>query len=560
MDGTESGRLRPMRRLGLAGFLAVAACKAGTVTTVDAATSDAAVDAGTPRPDGFATDGFVMRPGQSPANEDAALVEMGAGTRLVEVITQSADGTVSVPRGWRDQMRNELCRWEPGAEPNDVTESLSAPVKVRCQPTERTTVPVPVFTDAGCTALAFTRPAPAGCTADPPPYVALPYASCPTAWAIYNRGARLGAVATYLRGSDGMCRPGPALAAGQELWAIGPQVPVDSFQAGVRHADVTARPASPDPTAPRDYVLPMVVDGADGSRAFDGWLSVNLVLGDGGPPGMTENYECVVGLASNGVAKCIPRISLDAATRFSDSTCTTPYDGVPRSSEGCPRTRYVQTASAGTCPLGVEVLALGARSAGPFYSRDGAAMCTADPPPDTLELHARPSGPLSASGLPDAQRTLLPGGGRLRGRAETPGHTGSTVTAVTTSFFDTQLGVPCASATASDGMLRCLPSVVKLGAVFSDAACTVADVVVEASPAGLNNLECQAAFAGRADLSADCTTRTHVFPISLNPYFGNLYGRDQQGNCIAVTATSGFTAYAIGPEIPATSFVEVKRL
>src|SRR2546430_8848483 len=147
-------------------------------------------------------------------------------------------------------------------------------------------------------------------------------------------------------------------------WELGPRGAGEWPTAGAPQPGSPAGPAGPAPAAPRDYVLPMVVDGGDGSRAFDGWLSVNLVLGDGGPPGMTENYECRVGLASNGVAKCIPRISPDATGRYSDSTCTTLYDGVPRSSDDCPWARYVQTASAGTCPLGIEVLALGARSAG----------------------------------------------------------------------------------------------------------------------------------------------------------------------------------------------------
>jgi hypothetical protein len=189
-----------------------------------------------------------------------------------------------------------------------------------------------------------------------------------------------------------------------------------------------------------------------------------------------------------------------------------------------------------------------------------AGMCTPDVPSDTLELRARPSGPLSASGLPDAERGLLAGTGRLRARTETPGHAGSTTTSITSGFFDTQLGVPCASGVAADGVLRCLPSVLRLGSVFSDAACTVANVVVEGSPAGLNNLECQAAYAGRSDVAPDCGTRTHVFAISLNPYFGNLYARDQNQSCIPVTATGGFTAYAIGPEVAPTSFVELRRL
>jgi hypothetical protein len=555
-----------MRKIGLAAALLVAACKAGTVATPDAAIVDGAADVPTTAtlPDAFATDGFVMRPAQGYDGGTVPTVTITSGTRVVLATSQAVEPNgPSVPRGWLDRTRNEACQWEPAGESAtpDGGALAAGEARVRCQPSDRTEVPAPVYTDQGCTALAFVRNAPAGCTVDPPPYVALPYAVCPSAWAIYQRGARVAATAAFVR-SAGECKPAPALTAGQELWAIGAEIPAAAFQEGLRGADVASLPAMPSANGPRDFVLPIIVRGGDGSRAFDGWSAVTLTFNDGGAPTRSESYECTVGLASNGTLKCIPRVSVDVGTFYTDDACSdgNAVEAVPKAAPDCPRPRHVALAPTGTCPQGTDVLALGALSGGPYFARDSAGRCTPAAPSDTLDLLHRPSGPLSASMLPDAVAGVIDNVTRLRQRTETPGRSATASTAPVPGFFDTKLGVSCGGDTAADGSLRCLPGRTALGAVFSDPGCTVADVVVLGSPPDLGSYHCQASFAGSADVTATCGARHHVFPISASPYFGNLYRRGDQQQCVAVGASNGFTAYRIGPEIPFTDFGELKRL
>jgi len=116
-------------------------------------------------------------------------------------------------------------------------------------------------------------------------------------------------------------------------------------------------------------------------------------------------------------------------------------------------------------------------------------------------------------------------------------------------WFDSQRNETCAFTAASDGMERCLPDGSTISA-YSDSSCTMPLLAV---PTGCS----MPAYVLGAD-SSTCgqgATGTHVFAVGAAATPTSLYVKSNTSCFAAGPAATGFSYYAVGTEVPATSFV-----
>ena len=162
------------------------------------------------------------------------------------------------------------------------------------------------------------------------------------------------------------------------------------------------------------------------------------------------------------------------------------------------------------------------------------------------------TGPIADSGLLDALMNPVPpamadptSGQRLKATYR-QGDDGSKEY-VNGVWFDTQRNENCSFAQAADGQLRCLPNG-QATTLYSDAACQNAIVM---APAGCAT---PSYAIGTADTTCG-TSGAHIYKIGGAATVTTIYA-SAQGQCFSGgPAASGFSFFAVGAEIPASSFV-----
>ncbi len=115
---------------------------------------------------------------------------------------------------------------------------------------------------------------------------------------------------------------------------------------------------------------------------------------------------------------------------------------------------------------------------------------------------------------------------------------------------DVALGIDCLVAPAADGKRRCIPRASAAGLFFTDAACTV--------PATIRPEACSSA-KHVLSIEDTCERRVHVYPLGAELPPATPRYRLTSSGCELDPNPTG-TLLSVGPELPATSFVEVTEV
>ena len=121
------------------------------------------------------------------------------------------------------------------------------------------------------------------------------------------------------------------------------------------------------------------------------------------------------------------------------------------------------------------------------------------------------------------------------------------------TWFDAQRNEVCAFGPAADGKERCMPDGAVVS-VYSDAMCQTPLLMITSSCAA-------PAYALVQDASTCDSTAgaTHVFAVGATTTPTTLYVQTGTSCFAAGPAATGYTYYAVGAEIPASSFVSATR-
>lgn len=170
-----------------------------------------------------------------------------------------------------------------------------------------------------------------------------------------------------------------------------------------------------------------------------------------------------------------------------------------------------------------------------------------------------PPGPAGTPGKAAAEPSApWTNGTRIRARQTTYTVVGADGTKQSSTgwggWFDTQRNEPCAVTRASDGKQRCLPATggSVTASYFSDATCTKPVVLVYAAEV----TACSApyavpAYANSSSTVAGCIENS-IHSVGVN--VSVMYVKST--TCIPTTIPTYYKVYELGPEVPASSFVE----
>jgi hypothetical protein len=131
-------------------------------------------------------------------------------------------------------------------------------------------------------------------------------------------------------------------------------------------------------------------------------------------------------------------------------------------------------------------------------------------------------------------------------------------------WFDSQLRADCVFYGASDGMLRCLPGSLTFvhSPEFRDSACTAPLVNSGRTVPNVyhGQTTCTAPdFVHQRDLSSGCDVRSRVFKRGSEVTGGMIFTK-LPTSCQPTFLTPGTTAFGLGDELPAASFVKATRV
>lgn len=115
------------------------------------------------------------------------------------------------------------------------------------------------------------------------------------------------------------------------------------------------------------------------------------------------------------------------------------------------------------------------------------------------------------------------------------------------TWYDTQLGEECERHVAEDGVMRCIPTRVTVGAQYSDATCTT-HLLASTQPSDL--IDCPSA---GVLASQQVGERYRVVQVGAK-YFGTIY-QGTGGPCSMLGTSTDVDYYAVGPTVPADMFV-----
>jgi hypothetical protein len=296
--------------------------------------------------------------------------------------------------------------------------------------------------------------------------------------------------------------------------------------------------------------------------------------------------DCSLGLASDGVIRCLPSAALADNPLgwnsffnnnvFADPSCTVPLARAARNPRKYPTPPYVAApestrASAGTdqprlhiytvareYPVGEPVFST-------FNTTGGCAEVDGMPPPWYFEVGteiaptefvAFTKSVVSANkGSPANPAAVAPtSGSRISVSGEQfVGADGTTTTPKDFRYRDEKLGVQCEMAVAADCVTRCLPGGASVRWVFADDKCTIplADVNVPLAP----GIPSYASQQGRPTMET-CGIKSviHVFPIDAERAASSPLFFSGSGKCEQFKNRS-YRAFALGAEVPPTDFV-----
>lgn len=250
------------------------------------------------------------------------------------------------------------------------------------------------------------------------------------------------------------------------------------------------------------------------------------------------DVDCSFGRAGDQTERCLPAgIAYVDASLFSDAACTDPIlDWAPNL--GAPS--YAEQEDADYCPTAA-YFRVGASFTGTVYA-SGGGTCSALAPESGSAYYDLT--PVAASTFEAA--TLATGAGPFAGftsgsRLQITTATGADGSRGLAALYDTQLGLDCTFAVATDGAPRCLP----LGALayiqdfYGDPACT--SPIVSGS--------CVAPSYAASTTSCSSTYYRVGALFTGTPYF-----LADNGECGPLTSPSPF--YTLGAAVPASTFAE----
>lgn len=311
----------------------------------------------------------------------------------------------------------------------------------------------------------------------------------------------------------------PQLADDAPLYEVGDEIPLATL------APVTREVAASDGS-----IAQMVLAAEGRPLQFNGWRDVR-----GG-------FDCAPAPASDGVLRCLP-FTAARVVGFSDGACTT----AAALGTSCLAPKFAAASIGGdACHLRVEVHELGA-------------------PADTLREKGT-DGICRASALgPGAQafavgKTIAPerfaevsqrSGSEIPGRLAVGAVVVGGVTGAQTAI-DTEFDVSCSPATASDGVLRCVPRFALGYRYFADAGCSRPIVARLLGPS------CGEATKARF-VDSECPHRTHVVLLGA-PHLGDVFVAGVNGGgCMRTTSLElDFVFNEIAEEVSPIRFVEMK--
>ena len=261
---------------------------------------------------------------------------------------------------------------------------------------------------------------------------------------------------------------------------------------------------------------------AEGASVGGGWFDTQL------------GQRCNFGRDMQGQLRCYPSDrAIVTAIQYSDPACTTQVVVLPRNS--CAPPTFLLREYPDVCPLGNRLFRRGMElpPAAPLYTTGADGACVPAPAPAADRAAFAVGEEIPADDL------VL---GRLR-RAPSPFRLAAvmmeTDDGARTAFalHDTPGAFDCGLATATDGVLRCLPlsPAAVSASSFTDAGCTL--------PAGTGGSPaCSEIAHARRAIAAACPARTAVF--AGGPRAGELFAR-AAGSCRPATGVG----YTLGPSL-----------
>jgi hypothetical protein len=271
-----------------------------------------------------------------------------------------------------------------------------------------------------------------------------------------------------------------------------------------------------------------VVDGEDGSR-FPRSLLVDVA----------RSKACDLLTAADGKKRCLPSGAATVAG-FTDAACSSPAALATTACEPllAPSTALVaDPANAGRA----HVHELGAkRPTKEIYQRADAMTCSG--PSFAVEDVHDLGTEIPPASFPEMGETTA-GGSRIVATRLTAG---GALLPRWNRLEDTMLGVRCSPSLAGDGKLRCLPQA--LVRSFSDDQCTVPIVIVNSSSTPSHALA----------PDASCPRRFPVVSVGaeITPAPEKVYV-NYSGPCVPTSVSPTARAFAVGSEVPASTFAEV---
>lgn len=422
------------------------------------------------------------------------------GTRIKARFYQTSDGTLSF-LGWNDTQIGIECRFTPSSDG-----------KIRCLPSQAIAYASSYYyRDAACTQrIAYYSP---GRCPTPVRYISFTdQTACPSRTRIYAVGTRLATQTAYYNGGSG-CQQ-TTFGTGTELYDLGAEVPASTFVGateqigpdlgGVARADILAD------------------DGARGVYRF---------------VEPTRNVTCYFRDAADGAYRCLPSEAYVSQSIYANPSCTTL--AVSRGTSACPPPNVATSTTAQGCGSVARVFGVGG-AATPYYM---GSTCTALSSSGAQYYSVGAEIPLSSF----AEGRVAVAGGTARVRPKELVLRGGEP--YPSGLRDTQRNEDCSFGMAIDGAFRCLPQSSASVYFFSDAQCTQR-LAYRVTQAGCTQ---QPTVAQDYDDST-CPPKYHVYSVGSQVTPANLYVLIN--STCTQTTTSGLTFYALGAEIPASSFVQ----
>lgn len=468
---------------------------------------------------GSVSPSFDAAPGEGPDGGLPGALEIDgfeSGTRLKLRYRVADDGFVQAT-GWYDSELETNCY---------LTQLLGG--GLACVPDSWGAY---YYTDAQCTeGIVDVWNGPGACNLTPLDYaVTYEQGSCETGGVSSVR--RIGSATTpamlYYRAFDGTCQPQGPADPNVIYYALGEEVPLDSF--------VGAEIVEPTGQTTRVQIASLVADDGARQPAF---------LRDS----QLDAY-CYFQSDSSGQARCIPD-GYDASY-FSDAMCTT---GVAqRYAYNCESSYATKWTSDGSACGGgtVSVYELGSELTPTALYYDGGTECYEtgfDPTSQFFSLGDE------VTDLAQAERVVGDGTSRLRlYRWETDD--GFRVRSF--GVRDTERDHDCSFNITGDEAMRCVPQTSWGRRLYSDTTCNVPVNVLEWYQGPCTTAEVpEVALVQDPD---ECPSTVSVAEVGA-PMTTTLYERWGDGTCSEYFVSPEVTIYALDTEVPATSFVAVTEM